>query len=337
MYRLLLAGVLPALACASGTPFAADYTLAFGAVKVGAPVTRTLDLTNVSGQATTIESIDLPTDLEFTPEQPTPTSVAAGEVLSVPVTFKPFSVGPKSSSLVLHTDSSERPTIQVALTGAGGTPCLQLSSAVLDFGSVVVNSSAVRLLGLLNCGDLDLQVTPTEIEGPSAGLFHLEGSPSVVPVGKSESLQISYSPSAPTAQDVAYFVISLTSVSPSNPTTIALQGSAVSTSLAVSPNPLDCGSSVPAGTTLEFNLRIANVANEVVTVSTVDVSDPGSPAAFFLAPSSWKGGMINPGDSVGVTLSFDPSVPGNYTGGLDIRSNDVAGRVSVKLTCAAGS
>jgi hypothetical protein len=334
MKRCLLVAIgLSGLACASGTPFADSYALDFGTVQIGATATRTVDLHNDTGGTATILAIDAPTDIEFTPQQPTPARVPGGATLSLPVTFEPFGSGVKHYELVLHTDSSNRPTIHVALTGAGGTPCLQLSTAIVDFGNVVVDSSATRSLDLINCGDLDLDVTPTEIEGPSAPLFRLAGTLSAVPAGQTVSLPISYEPIVPSVQDTGYFVVSLTSVSPAVPATIVLQGSGVVSNLAATPNPLDCGTTVPVGTTLQMPLSLTNVANQVVTVSTVDVSEPGSPAAFSLDPQSWSSGKLNPGDKIELAIDFSPTVAGPYTGELDIRSDDLGGVISVMLTC----
>jgi len=335
MRRLLMGLWLPGLACASGTPFADSYVLDFGSVEIGSTATRTLALLNESGKTATILAIDAPTDLEFTPEQPTPVTVTPGATLSLPVSFQPFSAGEKHGDLVLHTDSSNHPTIHVALSGAGGTPCLQLSPAILDFGNVVVNSSATRTLSFVNCGDLDLDVTPSEIEGPAAALCHFGGVLTSVAAASSASLSVIYAPAAPSIQDTGYFVISLTSVSPSSPSTIALQGSAVLSNLAVSPNPLDCGTSIQAGTAIELSLQLSNVANQVVTVSTLDMADPGSPAAFSIVRQPWSSGVLEPGASVALAINFAPPVPGSYTGELDIRSDDVGGRIAVKLSCAA--
>jgi hypothetical protein len=334
---LLVALCLPCLACASGTPFESSYTLDFGTVEVATTVTRTLDLLNESGRTATIVAIDAPLDIEFIPEQPTPARVTPGATLSVPLSFRPFSIGAKHSELVLHTDSSDRPTINVTLRGAGGTPCLQLSTATLDFGNVVVNSSAVRTLGLLNCGDLDLDLTPSQIQGPGSPLFHFQALLPTLKAGQDAGLSVFYAPVAPAIQDTGYFVLSLTSVSTSRPSTIALEGSAVLSNLVVTPNPLQCGNSIPLGTAVQLSLHVANVANEVVTVSTVDLADPGSPPAFSLVSPSWPGGVLNPGKSVDLLVSFAPPAAGNYTGELDIRSNDVGGRVAVVLSCSGGT
>jgi hypothetical protein len=322
-------------ACASGVPFAASYTLDFGTVQVGAISTQALDLHNASGGTTTILSIDTPSDLEFTPNQPTPVSVKAGATLSLPVSFQPFSPGAKRSAFVLHTDSGDRPTIQVNATGSGGEPCLSLSTATLDFGNVVVGSSATRSLALVNCGDLDLPVTPSQIEGPSASLFRLGQPLTSVAAGGMMSLPVIYAPASPAVQDTGYFVISLTSLSPSAPATIALQGAAVVTNLSLTPSPLDCGQSVGVGTSAQFHLSIADVANETVHVSTIDIFDPGSPPAFLIDNQSWSGGVLNPGDMRDIVIGFEPPVPGLYSGEVEIRSNDPAGTVTVKLTCTA--
>jgi hypothetical protein len=321
--------------CASGVPFAASYTLDFGTVQVGAISTRTLDLTNESGGTTSILSIDPSNDHEFTSDQPTPVNATAGATLSLPVSFQPFSSGAKRGVFVVHTDSADRPTIQVIATGSGGEPCLQLSTATLDFGNVLVGSTETRSLDLVNCGGLDLALTPSQIQGPSSSLFRLGQPLTSVAAGGMLSVPVIFAPDSPAIQDTGYFVISLTSLAPSMPATIALQGAAVLTNLSVTPSPLDCGTIVTVGTTTQLQLSLSNVANQVVHVFTVDIFDPGSPPAFLISSQSWIGGVLNPGEQKDIFISFEPPAPGIYSGEVEIRSDDAAGTIKVKLSCTA--
>jgi hypothetical protein len=334
---LFLAAPLGA-ACGSHPPFSATYTLDFGTVDVGGKVTRTVDLTNASSGAVTILSIATPSDLEFTPEQPVPVTVGPGATLRVAVVFQPFTVGAKGTVLVLHTDATDLPTITVDLTGIGGTVCLHLSASALAFGSVVVNTTATQTLTLANCGDVDLSVTPSAIEGMSAALFSLTGPlPIVVKASHSFDLAVTYAPLVPSPQDAAYFVLSLTSITPSMPTTITLVGGAILSNLALTPNPLSCPNAIPAGSSIEFSLHVANQGNEQVEVSSVAVANPGTPAAFSLGRGAWTGGTLKPGDSQDVPVIFAPPSAGSYTGELDIASNDTQGLVPVQILCGTTS
>ncbi len=322
----------------SNAPFFEVYSVDFGTVDIGSMAARGVDLVNTTRETVQILTITAPEDLEFTVQQPAPFTIGPSATVSLPVAFQPFTAGTKTARVILHTDSADRPTITIDLTGIGGTACLHLSASALDFGNVVVGTSATQTLTLTNCGNVDLDVTPSAIEGGSAAAFSLAGPfPITVKVSDTFDLVVTYAPLSPTPQDAAYFILSLTSLTPSLSNTITLVGGAILSNLALTPNPLHCANSIPAGSSIAFPLHIANQGNATVVVASVAITDPGTPAAFSLDRADWTSGSLQPGEAMDVVVIFAPPSNGNYTGQLDVSSNDTIGVASVQLVCGTTS
>jgi hypothetical protein len=99
------------------------YAVDFGTVALGQTATGVLLLKNPSCGPLQVLSVGAPSDAEFSLTLqagsivPPGGSVDAG--ITVPVSFKPFSTGQKSGSLVIHTDSSSTLTVTVVFEGTG--------------------------------------------------------------------------------------------------------------------------------------------------------------------------------------------------------------------------
>ncbi|HEX4483898.1 MAG TPA: choice-of-anchor D domain-containing protein [Solirubrobacteraceae bacterium] len=92
---------------------------------------------------------------------------------SVGVRFQPTSIGPKSASLVIDSDSQSGPLV-VPLQGEGlNGPKLSLSTTQALLGDVALGSSAQQMLGVSNTGDYPLLIQRT---------FLVSGTPLMFPV-----------------------------------------------------------------------------------------------------------------------------------------------------------
>jgi hypothetical protein len=109
----------------STTPTSADwsdsgsYNFDFGPVSLGQQLNQSLFLTNIGGSPLMILSTEQPTDSQFTVTLASEIEIQPGSGQTVPVSFRPFTAGPKGASVVIATDSSAVPTITITLTGTG--------------------------------------------------------------------------------------------------------------------------------------------------------------------------------------------------------------------------
>jgi len=111
---------------------------------------------------------------------------------------------------------------------------------------------------------------------------------------------------------------------------VGLRAIPVAEALCVSP--LDFNFVQP-GASRTQTLQIGNCGDRPVTITAAAISDPGNPAAFSATPAS---GTIAPGQELDVPVTFSPPVIGEFTGALEIDSDDAINQVGVPLTGIGG-
>ncbi len=308
---------------------AADtYNADFGQVAVGQHLDATLELSNDGSSPLTIVTVSAPTDPEFSITLAPSTTVQAGGKLPVTVSFKPFSAGQKTASVTLQTDSTSTPTVTVNFTGTGVNLKLVVSPKSLDFGTVVVHTQKPLQITLTNQSTLDLTVTPSSMQGNDAALFTSDtNNPFSLSANGTQTITVTFAPLAQSQnnEDVASFVLS---TSAGDNVTVNLQGIAAEAGLQITPDPLDF-SFVPTGTSLTKTLKIVNIGNRIINISSASVTNPGNPqSAFSAVPVT---GMLTPGQELDIPVTFEPAVQGQFTGELDVISNDNNSQVDVPL------
>jgi hypothetical protein len=314
----------------SSSADACTYSLDFGQVAVGSTESLDFTLANTGGAPLQILSATAPTDAEFTlalQQQ----AVQPGESEPATMTFKPFGEGVKTGSVTFTTDSDScKNGVTVNLTGTGVVLKLQANPQILDFGQVVVHSSPIKTVTLTNQSNLDIEVTPSPVSGPQASLFTVDSAhqgPFTVPANQSVDMSVTYAPLAPSTMDNASLNLGL---SEGGSILISIKGIALQSGLQISPIPLNFAFVQP-GNSSTLPLHLKNVGNENLTVTSVSVVDPGSPAAFSIANGSWSGGMLAPGDTKDINVTFSPAVKALFTGELDVSSTDSNNIVPVAL------
>ncbi len=303
------------------------YTVDFGNVAIGVAQPSGLTLTNVGTSPLQLLGLEVPTNPEFSANSPSSSLIQTGVSVAIPLSFRPATLGSKSDSLVVHSDSASLPDVTLVLTGSGVSVELDVSPPVAAFGNVVIHTTATIPLTLFNNSAVDLKVTPSAVQGGAASLFTLDQSAVIVlPAGQSTRLMVTYAPLMPSLLDVAYFTLSLGT---GNPIGVTLQGTALQSGLAESPSPLDFGFVQP-GDQLTLPLHLQNVGNQPLSLSSIAVSNPGVPAAFSLSSGAPQSAQLAPGQSLDVNVDFLPTQKQSYEGTLQIVGGDTV-QLSVAL------
>jgi hypothetical protein len=313
-------------------PDACTYDADFGQVAVGSSGALQLDLSDTGSSPLQILTVAPPSDAEFSSDLSAGTTVQPGLSTTVNLAFKPFSEGAKTAAFTFGTDSDACPMgVTVNMTGTGVILKLVASPQAVNFGQVVVHSSPGQMVTLTNSSNLDIGVTPTAIGGPQASLFSVPDKPAGVqfnvPANQSVQMNVIYSPLAPSELDSANLTLALTA---GGSIPITMQGTALQSGLKITPTPLNFAFVQP-GDSVTLPLHLANVGNETLTVTSVSVVDPGTPASFSIANNSWRGGQLAPGTSQDVNVTFSPSILAQFTGELDVSSTDSTNIVPVTL------
>ncbi len=321
-----LTGTTQVTVTATGTT---GDTVDFGSVAVGQDESANLTLSNTGTSPLQILSVGAPSDGEFSVSLTSGTVIGQGQPLSVQVDFKPFSIGSKTATVVIQTDSESVPTLTLTLQGVGVALKLSVDPQTVDFGTLVVHTSVAKTITLINMSDLDLLITPSQLQGSSTSLFTIsQTSAFTLKANGTAQIQATFSPIVPTpmgVEDNASFSLALNTGSP---VTVTLQGNAVQSGLQFSPSPMDFNYVQP-NNQRTIALHITNVGNQQVTISSLSVTDPAG--VYALANGTPQSTVLASGASEDVNVVFSPTASQHYTGTLQVTSNDNSGVDTIQL------
>jgi len=323
----------------------------FGPVVIGNTVTETILLSNVGSADLTFLKVftEIPDPSFSTDLRQGPTLVAGGTALPVTIRFTPQSGGAKQSTIVVTTDSSGVPTITFLLTGEGATRLSVLvSTAAIDFGNVLVNTTAKQTLMLTNQCGVAIGPTIERIQGADEMLFATEpavGNLLPMPDQQAVPLTVSFSPQVASAtpfQATLPFTFCYQDAGTCTQS-VALRGVAVSTCLIFSPAPLDFGS-VATHQSVTKAVTLSNVCSNAPVHLTAaprvvnDLGDGGASSGGAFQPGTGfpsKDTAIVPGQSIDFPIAFISDSPGAFTGQLEISTDDATSSGAVVLLRAA--
>ncbi|MCL4223982.1 MAG: choice-of-anchor D domain-containing protein [Myxococcales bacterium] len=270
--------------------------------------------------------------------------ISNGQTATIPITFDPTSVGPKTDTvtLSLNNDAPSEPNDTVALSGTGTQSTQTFNPTSLSIGTFeaqVGNGTAVIDLG--NSGDASLTISQVSITGTHASNFTFQDhgctaqgpcvpAPGTIAVaGAPESFSIRC---APTARGARSATLNVTSNDPGSPRTAALSCTGVSPEIDVSPTTLAFGN-VRVGDMpqQQFTITNQNIANS--SNLTYSVAESITDVSITCAPHATCMGTLTPGQTATVTVTFAPGATGARSGNIVVTSNDLdEGTVNVAMT-----
>lgn len=198
----------------------------FGQVKNGDRQARTLTFESRTQAAVTISSITLEQGTAvggvegFIPGTK-PTTVAAFEKVTMPITFAPTQLVQYQATVIITSDDPDKPTIRVPLVGEGAKPIISVTPVceraqqctgsvtvtppAIDFGmeplmrQVMVPASQLPGVVITNDGPVPLSVTKVAIEGADAAAFtfaRAEATPWELMPGEGRTPQLRFRPTS---------------------------------------------------------------------------------------------------------------------------------------------
>ena len=183
---------------------ASPVVLSFGGTTVGGKITSAATFRNVGGAPLTINGVDsvaAPFSVTGAPEAGR--VLAAGEAVTVQVTFEPTTEGNFSGELTLET--SVGPS-SVALAGAAGKQgVLKITPEAIEYGSVPAGTIVSKSFTLQNTGGTNITITKSK--PPIGGAFSAtttlsEGT--TIAAGETLTETVAFNPSAPGAASGAW-------------------------------------------------------------------------------------------------------------------------------------
>ena len=197
-------------------------------------------------------------------------------------------------------------------------PKMTLEPSSLDFGNVVMGETAVLPISFTNVGGLDLVVSSiTCADGFSTPLA--EGEQYVVKPGETRELNVSFSPTENRPYGGTMIINS--NASGSQTAVVKLSGNGVTPAvpqIVVDPysivfDPVVEGS----GQYSETPLAITNIGDAVLTISSIELTDAGTPFEII----GNKPQTLDKDARTQITIRFSPTEAGSYMNTLVIKSD----------------
>jgi hypothetical protein len=300
-------------------------SLDLGSVNVGRTSTaQTVTLSNASDTGLVLTGVSLSGAAagDFATDA-SPLELPPGASYSFQVTFSPSAVGARAARLTLQLDDPVTPGIEVALSGVGSSPALELSAASLDFGGVRLGkSSGARTLTVKNTGTGPLTLTSASLSGTSASRFSLAdvSSPRVIPAGGSTDLAVTFHPNT---VGVASAELTLLSDDAARANVVVpLTGIGISPRLVLYATALDFGAQWVGHTSPPRSFTVTNTGSATLTLSRVGVEGSGS-AAFALAEPPELPLVLAPGQGTTLRVTMTKEDVGVSEAAVLLESDDV--------------
>ena len=242
-----------------------------------------------------------------------------GESKTLVVDFRPTQRGTYTTQLLVTTDIAGLQR-SITLTGKGTAPVLRIDQTTLDFGQVNVGSFQDLNLTIYNDGDADMNVISCGT--PPQG-FSIVNCPSTVPAGGNATITYRFSPT-----DTISYSGTVTVETDGGNQDITLQGQGKGPKIEVSQTVVDFGY-VVTNSSGSMNIEIRNTGNNTLTINQIDTT--GLDPAFSVSFTGTLPITLQPGTSMNLLVSFNPSTEGFYSGSFTVRSNALNGDVTINL------
>ncbi|MFH1680771.1 MAG: choice-of-anchor D domain-containing protein [Candidatus Eisenbacteria bacterium] len=277
--------------------------LAFGVVALGGSRVLAATVGNHGGVTLLLSDLRLAFSqgsAPFTIESPgSETLIGPGESVAVSVRFAPGETPPARDTVFANTNDPAVPVWRLPLSGSGlgsAAPTLALSADSLDFGTVPIDSLAVRTLTIENAGAANLEIGPITTGDP---VFGVSTATFTVQPGGAHDLSVWFDPADPKVYRDTLFIPSNDPARPA-PAAVLLVGS-VPSMLAVTEPPdarlfFSAAEDGPAPS--DQQVRIRNGGAETLRW----LAEPPTEAWLGVEPDS---GTVPPGNTTIIDVRVD--------------------------------
>ncbi len=352
--RLFSAWSTLALNVAAPVASVSPASLAFGnQVILTSSTAQVVTLTNIGSLDLNIGSIGLTgtNAADYSQITSCGATLGIGSSCTISVTFTPATIGSKTASVSIASNSLITPLL-VPLTGTGiGAPIAGVAPTSLTFASQQLNTtSTAQSVTLSNTGNLPLTVNSIAIGGGNASDFAISSNTCGASLAAAGSCTISVT-FTPTAMNARTSTLTVSSNDPVNPAlNVALSGTGVTTIAGVAPTSLTFAAQQTFTTSVAQTVTVSNTGNIALTLNSVVIG--GGNAGDFAISANTCGASLAAAGSCTISVTFTPTAMNARASTLSINTNDpvnpalnvalsgtgitvIAGRTPTSLTYAS--
>jgi hypothetical protein len=291
---------------------AVSGNLSFGNGLVGSSSQLSMTISNAGATTLSVSSISLPPGYSTT--FTTASIPVAGKVTAF-IKFSPTAAQNYTGTATVNSSAtSGTSSLPVSGTGVGQTINV---AGPLNFGSVAVSSNAQKVMTISNTGTTNLTVSsisyPPGFSGSTSGGVLTPGTFTNVTVTFTPTIATNYSGTITVNSDA---------LGGTNTIVASGTGTAAASATIVLSGNLSFGN-VPVNTSVQSTLVISNAGN-----ATLHVTNVTYPTGF----SGGFAGVIAPGKTTNVTVTFLPTATTGYGGPATVTSDATSGVNTIALS-----
>lgn len=307
---------------------ASPASLSFGSVAVGATASQAVTLKNAGTTSGTISQVTCSNRAYTASGLALPTTLAAGQAVTLTLTFKPAVSGTATGTVTVADSSGTSAT--VALSGSGvSTAKGQLSAnpSSVAFGSVTVGTRVTKPVTLTNTGTVTVSITQLVVNGTAMSMQSGPTLSLTLAAGASTTFTVAFTP---TTTASASGSVSVTSNASNSTLTVGLSGTGASAAKGqLSPNPTSVAfGSVTVGTKLTKTVVLTNTGTATTSITQLVVNG----AAMSMQSGPALPLTLAVGASTSFTVVFSPTTATAVTGTVSVVSNASNAALTVPLT-----
>jgi hypothetical protein len=308
-------------------------TLSFGNTPLNTTSTKTLTLTSSGTAPLTVNSVAVAGGGFSMSGVTFPLTLKPGQSVTLQVSFNPTLAGAASGTITISCNSSGGPASAITLSGTGASPpaaLLTISASALAFGDVAVNTTSSKTLTLTSSGGAPLAIKSVGVVGTG---YAISGAtfPATLHPGQSVTLQVGFNPTATGDDSGTITIFSNSSTGATSAITLSGTGKAAPTSqLILSASTLAFGN-VTVNTTSTKALTLTSSGTAPLKVNSVTLAGAGFAISGATFPAT-----LNPGQSVMLQVSFDPTATADDSGTITISSNSSNGTTNAVTLSGTG-
>ena len=250
------------------------------------------------------------------------TSLAAGASCTLNVSFAPSALGARSATLNVSDNAANSPQV-IALSGTGTAP-VTLSSASLNFGTVVIdttkNFNPVTLSNLMNVALTGINITVT---GSAYSQVNTCGTS--IAAHTTCSITVTF---APTTAGTQTGTVIIADSAVNSPQTISLTGLG-QLPVTVSPLTLGFGIVKVGTTTTPKTVTVKN--NQKVSLNITSIAFTGTDPGDYAQSATTCGSNLAAGAKCTISITFTPKATGGRPASLTITDSAITSPQSMNL------